>query len=100
VLKKPLVDALVLLGIAVNIGFLLINISISPARPHLGSRQKAKILLRASPPRIRWMLDNEFAEFSQTNDVDFEFVSAKSFDEVLPRASPIPAATTAMPPTS
>jgi len=81
VLKKPLVDALVVLGIAVNVGFLLINIS--PSRPHLGSRQTAKILLRASPPRIRWMLENEFAEFSQTNDVDFEFVSAKSFDEVL-----------------
>jgi ABC-type glycerol-3-phosphate transport system substrate-binding protein len=81
VLKKPLVDGLVVLGIAVNIAFLLINLS--PARPHLARRQKAKILLRASPPRIHWMQENEFSEFAQTNDVDFEFVSAKNFEQVV-----------------
>jgi len=79
--RKPLVDVLVVLGIVVNIGLLFINLA--PDRPHVGFRQKAKILLRASPPRIQWMQENEFSEFAQTNDVDFEFVSAKSFDEVV-----------------
>jgi len=80
VLRKLLVDGLVILGIAVNVGFLLINLR--PERPHLTRRHKARVLLRASPPRIRWMQANEFGEFGAANDVDFEFVGARTFEEV------------------
>jgi ABC-type glycerol-3-phosphate transport system substrate-binding protein len=80
VLKKPLVDVLVLLGIAVNVALLLINLS--PERPHLARQRKIKVLLRASAPRIEWMRQNEFEEFGRVNDTDYEFVSAKTFEEV------------------
>ena len=79
-LRKFLVDGLVVLGIAVNVGFLLINLR--PERPHLGRRTKARILLRASEPRIRWMRENEFAEFAGAKDIDFELVGAATFEEV------------------
>src|SRR5882762_11610768 len=75
-----LVDGLVVLGILVNVGFLLINLH--PERPHLGRRTKVRILLRASEPRMKWMRENEFAEFAIANDVDFELVGAGTFEEV------------------
>lgn len=75
-----LVDGLVVLGILVNVGFLLINLH--PERPHLARRTKARILLRASEPRIRWMRENEFAEFAVANDVEFELVGARTFEDV------------------
>ena len=80
-LKKPFVDALILLGIAVNIGFLLINLS--PERPHLTRERTLKILLRASAPRIEWMKQNEFEEYGHLHDLQFEFISAKSFEEAF-----------------
>jgi ABC-type glycerol-3-phosphate transport system substrate-binding protein len=78
--RKLLVDGLVVLGIAVNVGLLLINLR--PERPHLAPRTKARVLLRASDPRIQWMRDNEFAEFAAANDIDFELVGAKTFEDV------------------
>jgi len=80
ILQKFLVDGLVVLGIAVNVGLLLINLR--PERPHLGRRAKARILLRAGEPRIQWMRANEFNEFAIARDVDFEFVSAPTFEDV------------------
>ena len=77
--KKPLVDVLVILGIAVNIAFLAINLR--PERPHLGRQRKVKVLLRASQPRIAWMLENEFSEYGHQRDLTFEFISAPSFEE-------------------
>lgn len=78
-IKKPLVDALIILGIGVNIAFLAINLR--PERPHLAHQRKVKILLRASQPRIDWMLQNEFAEYGRAHDLAFEFVAAKNFEE-------------------
>jgi len=78
--RRFVVDGLVVLGIAVNVGFLLINLR--PDRPHLARRTKARILLRAGEPRIKWMRDNQFAEFAAANDVELEFVGAKTFEEV------------------
>src|ERR1700704_5812927 len=78
--RRILVDGLVVLGILVNVGFLLINLR--PERPHLARRTKARILLRASEPRIRWMRENEFAEFAVANDVEFELVGARTFEDV------------------
>src|SRR5216683_3073361 len=80
ILRRLLVDGLVVLGIAVNVGFLFINLR--PERPHLGRRTKARILLRASEPRIKWMRENQFAEFAIAKDVDFELVGARTFEEV------------------
>src|SRR5216684_4495448 len=80
ILRRLLVDGLVVLGIAVNVGFLFINLR--PERPHLGRRTKARILLRASEPRIKWMRENQFAEFAIAKDVDFELVAARTFEEV------------------
>jgi len=77
--RKPLVDVLVVLGIAVNISFLAINLR--PDRPHLGRQRKVKVLLRASKPRIDWMLQNEFSEYGQQRDLTFDFVSAPTFEE-------------------
>jgi ABC-type glycerol-3-phosphate transport system substrate-binding protein len=78
--RKPLVNVLVALGIAVNVGLLFINLS--PERPHLVRPRKLKVLLRASLPRIDWMRENEFSEYSRARDLDFEFISAKTFEEV------------------
>src|SRR5256714_4185585 len=78
--RKLLVDGLVVLGILVNVGFLLINLH--PDRPHLARRAKARILLRASDPRMKWMRENEFAEFAIANDVDFELVGAQTFEDI------------------
>lgn len=79
-LKRVLLQALLLLGIAVNIGLLLINLK--PDRPHLKRRTHARLLLRASPPRARWMQENELAEFEAAHDLDLELVLAKDFDEI------------------
>src|SRR5690348_16957253 len=46
VLKRVLLQALLLAGIGVNVAFLLINLK--PDRPHLKKRTHARILLRAS----------------------------------------------------
>lgn len=78
--RKPLVDVLVVLGIAVNIGLLFINLS--PQRPHLVRQRKLRVLLRASAPRIEWMRQNEFSEYGRAHDLDFQFISAKTFEEV------------------
>src|SRR5216684_3705705 len=80
ILRRLLVDGLVVLGILVNVGFLLINLR--PERPHLGRHTKARVLLRASEPRIKWMRENQFAEFAIAKDVDFELVAARTFEEV------------------
>src|SRR5919205_3126358 len=78
--RKMLVDGLVVVGIAVNLALLFINLR--PERPHLARRTKVRVLLRASAPRIEWMRENEFSEFAATNDVDFELIGAKTFEEV------------------
>jgi hypothetical protein len=79
-LKSVLLRALLGLGIAVNVGFLLINLS--PERPHLARRHKAKVLVRASPWRAAWMKANLFEEFGAVRDLDIELVTAGSFGEV------------------
>jgi ABC-type glycerol-3-phosphate transport system substrate-binding protein len=79
--RNLLVDVLVVLGIAVNIGFLFINLA--PERPHFVRMRKVKVLLRASAPRIAWMKENEFSEYGRAHDIDFEFVGAKTFEEVF-----------------
>ena len=79
-IKKPLVDVLVILGIGVNIALLAINLA--PDRPHLKRLRTVKVLLRASQPRIDWMLQNEFSEYGQQHDLKFEFVGAANFEEV------------------
>jgi len=78
--RHLLVDGLVVLGLAVNLGLLAINLA--PQRPHLGRRHTIKGLLRASGPRIEWMRENQFSEFGRQSDLEFEFVSAKTFEEV------------------
>ena len=80
-MKSLLLRLLLLLGIAVNVGFLLINLS--PDRPHLAGLKKVRVLVRASPWRAKWMKENMFDEFGAAQDLDIEPVIAKSFDEVL-----------------
>ena len=79
-LRRVLLQALVLVGIGVNIAFLLINLK--PDRPHLRRVKHAKILLRASEPRAKWMRENQLSEFEADNDIVLETVLAKDFDEV------------------
>ena len=80
-MKSILLRLLLLLGVAVNVGFLLINLA--PERPHLSARKKARVLVRASPWRATWMKENLFDEFGAANDLEIELVTTKSFDEVL-----------------
>jgi len=80
VLKRVLLQGLLLIGIAVNISFLLINLK--PDRPHLARRKHVKVLLRASEPRAKWMQANELSEFAAAHDLEIELVLAKDFDEV------------------
>jgi ABC-type glycerol-3-phosphate transport system substrate-binding protein len=80
VIKRVLLQLLLLVGIGVNIAFLLINLK--PDRPHLARRRHMKILLRASEPRAKWMMANELSEFAAAHDLDLEMVLAKDFDEV------------------
>ena len=79
-LKRVLLQGLLLIGIAVNISFLLINLK--PDRPHLARRKHVKVLLRASEPRAKWMQANELSEFAAAHDLEIELVLAKDFDEV------------------
>jgi hypothetical protein len=79
--RKLLFEALIVLGIAANLAFLFINSS--PERPHLGRRRTVRVLLRAAKPRIDWMLQNEFSEYGRLHDLDFEFVSAASFEDAF-----------------
>ena len=79
-MRALLLRLLLLAGIGVNIAFLLINLN--PERPHLGSRRRARILLRAGPARAQWVKENLLSEFSAAHDVDFELISAKDFTEV------------------
>ena len=58
-LRSFLLRALLLLGIGVNVAFLLINLK--PGRPHLASRQRVKVVLRASPQTAKWIKENELA---------------------------------------
>ena len=78
-MKSILLRALLLLGIAINVGFLLINLS--PDRPHLARKQKVRVLVRASPWRIAWMKQNMFDEFAAAHDLDIELVEARDFVE-------------------
>ncbi|MFN2550017.1 MAG: extracellular solute-binding protein [Myxococcales bacterium] len=78
-LKRVLLQALLLVGIGVNIAFLLINLD--PDRPHLKRRTHARILLRASEPHAKWMMANELSEFGSDHDLDLEYILAKDFDE-------------------
>jgi ABC-type glycerol-3-phosphate transport system substrate-binding protein len=80
VLKRVLLQLLLLIGIGVNVAFLLINLR--PDRPHLARRKHVKVLLRASEPRAKWMMQNQMSEFAQAHDLDLELVLAKDFDEV------------------
>lgn len=79
-MKSSLLRGLLALGIAVNVGFLLINLS--PERPHLAVRHKVRVMVRASPWRAAWMKSNLFDEFAAANDVDIELVPAASFGAV------------------
>lgn len=78
-LRRVLLQTLLLAGIGVNVAFLLINLR--PERPHLRKRTHAKILLRASEPRAKWMQANELSEFSADHDVELEVVLARDFDD-------------------
>jgi ABC-type glycerol-3-phosphate transport system substrate-binding protein len=80
VLKRIVLQALLLAGIGVNVAFLLINLR--PDRPHLARKKHVKLLLRASEPRAKWMRENQLAEFAAAHDLDIELVLAKDFDEV------------------
>src|ERR1700694_3287864 len=73
--------ALIALGVGVTTAFLFI--AINPDRPHLAKLRHFKILLRADPPRAQWIKDNELAEFAKAHDVEFDVVTARSFEEVL-----------------
>ena len=79
-IKRTLLQGLLVIGIGVNIAFLLINLK--PDRPHLAPRKHVKILLRASEPRAKWMMENELSEFAAAHDLELEMVLAKDFDEV------------------
>jgi hypothetical protein len=80
VLNRALLQVLLLLGIGVNVAFLLINLR--PDRPHLARKKHVKVLLRASEPRAKWMMDNELSEFAAAHDLDVQLVLAKDFDGV------------------
>jgi hypothetical protein len=80
VLKRVLLQVLLLLGIGVNVAFLLINLK--PDRPHLARKRHVKMLLRASDPRARWMQANQLSEFASAHDLQIDLVLAKDFDEV------------------
>jgi len=80
-MRANLLRALLVAGILIDVGFLLINLS--PARPHLSARRKAKVVMRASAARVAWVKQNQLDEFGAANDIDFEVVPAKSFEEVL-----------------
>jgi hypothetical protein len=79
-MRAFLLRLLLLAGIGVNVSFLLINLR--PERPHLGGRQRVRLLLRAGPARVQWVKDNLLSEFGAAHDVDFEVQGLKSFGEV------------------
>ena len=79
-MRALLLRLLLLAGIGVNVAFLLINLK--PDRPHFGTRRKARVVLRAGPARAQWVKENLLSEFSAAHDVDFDLISAKTFDEV------------------
>ena len=80
-MRALLLRLLLLAGIGVNVAFLLINLK--PDRPHFGARRKARVVLRAGPARAQWVKENLLSEFAAAHDVDFELISAKTFEEVL-----------------
>lgn len=82
-LKSALLRALLLLGIAVNVGFLLINLA--PERPHLATRRRVKVIVRASAQVAKWIKENELREFGNDHDLDFELVALPSFEQVVAR---------------
>ena len=79
--ENRLPQFLIVIGVLANLALLFINLS--PDRPHLARLRTAKVLLRADPPRARWVKENLLAEFSAAHDVRFEVVTAHSFEEVL-----------------
>ena len=79
--RNLLQRALILLGIAVNIAFLFINLR--PQRPHLARLRHAKVLLRADPWRAKWIEENELKDFAAANDVQLDMVTAETFEEVI-----------------
>ncbi len=81
VLHTFILRALLVLGIAANVAFLLINLH--PERPHLATRKHLKLLLRADLPRAAWIKENQLDLFAAQHDVDIEVVTAASFEEVI-----------------
>ncbi|MEO6954462.1 MAG: extracellular solute-binding protein [Polyangia bacterium] len=80
-MSKLLPRVLVILGIAVNVVFLFINLR--PERPHLAKLRHAKVLLRADPWRAKWIEENELKDFAAVNHIELELVTAASFEEVI-----------------
>ena len=80
-IRNLLQRGLILLGIAVNIAFLFINLR--PQRPHLAKVRHAKVLLRADPWRAKWIEDNELKDFAAANDIELDVVTAATFEEVI-----------------
>ena len=80
-MKAAFLRSLLVLGILANVAFLLINLR--PDRPHLGLRRKGKVLLRADPPRAKWVKEHELDEFAAAHDLDLDVVTAQTFEDVL-----------------
>jgi hypothetical protein len=79
--SRFLLRALLVLGVASNLAFLLINLR--PDRPHLVSRRHARILLRTEDARAKWIKENELDEFGAAHDIDLEVTTFGSFRAIL-----------------
>jgi hypothetical protein len=82
-LRSAALRLLLLLGIATNIAFLLINLA--PERPHLASRRRFKLLLRAPSQHAAWLRENELSEFGAAHDLDFDVITVPNFDVAYAR---------------
>jgi hypothetical protein len=79
--SQLLLRAFLVLGVAANLAFLLINFR--PDRPHLRAKRHARILLRADPARVKWLEENELEVFGAAHDLQIEVSTAESFRAIL-----------------
>jgi ABC-type glycerol-3-phosphate transport system substrate-binding protein len=81
--RRLLLRALLVTGILANIAFLLINLW--PERPHLATRRRVKVMVRANAQQAKWIKENELDEFGAQHDLEFDMVTTRSFDELYER---------------
>ena len=79
--RRLLLTTLLVLGIAADIAFVLINLH--PERPHFAEPQHVRILIRSTPARAQWLKTYALSEFAADHDLQVDVQVVATWHEML-----------------